>query len=74
MNNLKRMRMAANLSQSEMAERSGIKLRTIQEYEQGKKNIDGAKLATLSALAQALDCRIRDIMENPPTNVDKIRL
>lgn len=65
MSRLKERRTAAGLSQSELCQLSGIKARTIQEYEQGKKNIDGAKIATLAALSVALGCRITDIMENP---------
>ena len=66
---LKNFRTMRRLSQSELAERAGVSLRTLQEYEQGKKNIDGAKIATLASLAVALDCNIVDIMEKPTLNV-----
>lgn len=60
--NLHEMRIKAGLSQSQLAERSGVNVRTLQSYEQGEKNIDGAKLNTLINLSNALGCKIRDIV------------
>lgn len=65
MSRLQEMRTRAGISQSELAKRSGVGVRLIQDYEQKHKNIDGAKIATLAALSRALECRITDIMENP---------
>lgn len=61
---LKDKRTEKGLSQSQLAEKSGVNVRAIQFYEQGIRNIDGAKLETLVALAFALDCRISDILES----------
>ena len=61
---LKNVRLAKGMSQSELAEKSGLNLRTIQSYEQGAKSIDGAKLESLADLALALDCNIVDILES----------
>ena len=64
MNKLKEQRQKANLSQSELAAISGVKLRSIQHYESGARDIDGAKLDTLCTLALALNCKVYDILEN----------
>lgn len=61
--NLKRFRHIAGLSQRELAERSGVSLRTIQQYEQRKKNINKARVDTLLPLSVALYCEIRDLLE-----------
>lgn len=65
MSNLKNARIRAGLSQSELAKQSGVNFRMLQYYEQGVKNIDGAKIETLAALARVLGCGISEILENP---------
>lgn len=65
MSNLKNARIAAGISQSELAKQTGVNLRMLQYYEQGVKNIDGAKIETLAALSRVLGCGISDILENP---------
>lgn len=62
--NLKRIRMEAGLSQSELANISGVPVRTIQEYEQGRKNINKAQVEYLMMLSQALCCDIKDLLES----------
>lgn len=62
MSNLKRIREEKNLTQSKLAEISGASLRTLQDYEQGHKDINGVKGITLYKLAQALDCKIEDLL------------
>ena len=53
------------LSQSELAEQSGIKVRNIQMYEQRVNNIDKAQVQTLYKLSRVLGCDIEDLLENP---------
>ena len=53
----------AGLSQSELAEMSGVSVRTIQQYEQRQKSINRAKAETLLRLARALCCDMEDLME-----------
>ena len=60
---LTRLRNAAGLSQSELAERSGVNIRIIQAYEQRMRDINKAQLATIANLAQALDCDAIDLLE-----------
>lgn len=61
--NLKRLRQAAGLTQKELAEKSGVNLRTIQNYEQGFKDINGAHVITALAIADALKTDVRNILE-----------
>ena len=53
---LTRLRLAAGLSQNELAERSGVNVRAIQGYEQKKRDINRAQFQTVLSLAVALDC------------------
>ena len=61
---LKFMREDKNLSQSELAEKSGVSLRTIQAYEQGYKDINKAQVVAVLQLAEALECDVYEII-NP---------
>ncbi|MBR0373489.1 MAG: DUF3990 domain-containing protein [Mogibacterium sp.] len=64
--NLKRIRSAARLSQSGLAEASGVSLRSIQMYEQRNKDINKAQAATVRQLARALGCQMADLLEPEP--------
>ena len=61
--NLKLLRQKAGLSQRELAELSGVPLRTLQQYEQRQKNINKAQAEYLVMLAKTLCCRVEDLME-----------
>lgn len=61
--NLKLLRKRVGLSQRELADLSGISVRTIQQYEQCQKNINKAQAEYLVLLAQVLCCEITDLME-----------
>lgn len=61
---LKEMRQAAGLSQSQLAEKTGINVRTLQHYEQGSKNFDHARIDTILKVCLALDCKLENIVEN----------
>lgn len=63
MSKLKLRREAFNLSQSQLAERSGVNLRTLQDYEQGRKDINKAQGLTLYKIAQALNTSVEDLLE-----------
>ena len=63
--NLKRIRMARGLSQSQLARLSAVKLRSIQLYEKRVNDIDKAQGHTLYRLARVLGCEIEDLLENP---------
>ena len=61
--NLKLFRQSAGLSQRELAEQSGVPLRTIQQYEQRQKNINKAQAEYLVMLAKTLCCEVEDLIE-----------
>lgn len=61
--NLKLLRQNAGLSQSKLAELSGVPVRTIQQYEQRQKNINKAQAEYLIRLAQALCCEAANLIE-----------
>lgn len=63
MSKLKEIRESKNMTQSKLSEISGVNLRTLQDYEQGKKDINGVRGITLYKLAQALECMIEDLLE-----------
>lgn len=61
---LQEIRKARGLSQSQLANKAKVNFRTLQYYEQGATDINGAKLSTLIKLAQALECKITDILSD----------
>lgn len=63
MSKLKTIRESKEMSQSKLAEVSGVNLRTLQYYEQGYKDINKAQGITLLKLSQALECTIEDLLE-----------
>ncbi len=64
-NRLKELREKVGLSQAQLAAASGLNLRVLQNYEQGVRNLNGAKLVTLLQLCKALGCTLRDIVTDP---------
>ena len=60
---LKQYRQRAGLSQSQLAEESGVPLRTIQQYEQRQKNINMARAEYVIKLAKALYCKPEELLE-----------
>lgn len=61
--NLKRLRTTYGCSQRELAEMSGVSLRSIQMYEQRQKDINKAQSDSLYRLAKALGCTMEDLLE-----------
>ena len=61
--NLKRIRTTKGYSQKKLAEQSGVSLRSIQMYEQRRKDINKAQSNSLFRLAKALYCTMEDLME-----------
>ena len=61
--NLKRIRTAYGCTQAELAESSGVSLRSIQMYEQRNKNINKASADTLYRMAKVLGCTMEDLIE-----------
>lgn len=63
MTNLKRIRLATGITQATLAESAGVSLRTLQDYEQGRKPINQAAAVTVYRLAQALGVTVEDLIE-----------
>lgn len=63
MNKLKQIREAAGITQAELAKKTGISVRVIQNYEQGTRPINGARVITVKRIADALGCQIEDLIE-----------
>lgn len=61
--NLKLKRRQVGLSQKQLAELSGIPLRTIQQYEQRQKDINKAQVGYLIQLSKTLCCEVECLIE-----------
>ncbi len=59
---LKDIREKKGMTQAELAERSGIKLRTIQHYEQGSMDINKAAALSVWTLSEALGVDVKDLL------------
>lgn len=60
---LQAQRKKCGYSQRELAEKSGVNLRTLQQYELGTKDIGKASVQAVASLANALGCRVEDLLE-----------
>lgn len=60
--NVRRLRNAADLSQTALAEKSGVSRRMLVAIEAGEKNVS---LATLDRVAEALDVAFSDLIQAP---------
>ncbi|SHJ52295.1 helix-turn-helix domain-containing protein [Hespellia stercorisuis] len=59
---LQQLRKASGYSQRELAEKSGVSIRMIQQYETQTKDISKAAGGTIRALANVLGCRMEDLV------------
>lgn len=64
MNKLKAKRLEAGMSQSQLAEKANLNVRTIQHYEQGSKNFDHARIDTILKVCLTLNCKFGEVIEN----------
>ena len=63
-------RKISGYSQRELAEKVGVNLRTLQQYEIRAKDINKAAAITLLALSKALGCRVEDLLEYDDTEAE----
>ena len=61
---LKYMREEKGMTQSSLAEKSGVSMRIIQAYEQGYKDINKAQVVKVLQLAEALECDVYEIIND----------
>ena len=52
------------ITQKELAEKSGVNIRMIQQYESRVKDINKAAVITVMSLSKVLGCQVEDLMEN----------
>ena len=64
---MKELREKAGLTRAQLSEQTGISFRTIEAYEQGRKDINGAKLKKLLKLCQALGCSLSELLTDEET-------
>ena len=64
--NLVLMRKAKNLTQEEVARRSGLATVTISKLEEGRNH--DPRVSTVSKLARALDCPVGTFFSQEPAN------
>ena len=67
---LQMQRKKCGYSQRELAERSGVNVRTLQQYEMRAKDINKAAVSTLMSLARALSCKVEDLLEYAIVDAD----
>lgn len=56
-------RKAAGLSRKDLEEKSGVGWEVIKKYEIGARDINIARVDIVRALAQALGCKIEDLLD-----------
>ena len=59
---LTKIRQDRNLTQKELAQKSGVSIQAIRNYEQGVKPIESVQYSILKKLAGALECSVEDIV------------
>lgn len=67
---LQTQRKISGYSQRELAEKVGVNLRTLQQYEIRAKDINKAAGSTLLALAKVLGCRVEDLLEYDNSEIE----
>ena len=70
---LKEMRKMAGYSQKELADETGINIKNIGFYENGNRDINGAKFATLLTICQALSCDLEDILTDEKIPIPSVQ-
>ena len=63
MTNLKHYRENKNLSQRQLSEQAGVNVRTLQDYEQGRKQLGQATAATVLRIAKVLGVTVEDLIK-----------
>ena len=63
-------RKISGYSQRELAEKAGVNLRTLQQYEIRAKDINRAAGSTLFSLAKVLGCRVENLLEYDSNEIE----
>lgn len=62
--NLKRIRVLKGFTQQDVADLSGINIKSISAYEQDPEKINKASLETAAKLSDCLGCEIEELLES----------
>ena len=65
MTNFKKMRMKKGYSQGKLSKASGVKVRTIQAFDQIPGKIDNASFRIVAKLAYTLQCSPAELFDSP---------
>lgn len=68
-NNIRELRTARGLTQTELAEATGINRRHLQKLELGQLDIERVMLKTLLALSDALNVPLEALFERDPASI-----
>lgn len=68
---LQAQRKISGYSQKELAQKAGVNLRTLQQYEIRAKDINKATGATILSLAKTLGCRVEDLLEYDNSEIEE---
>ena len=60
---LQEARLKRGMTQKQLAEQAGINFRMLQNYEQGVKLIDNARLETILKICLTLNCKMEEVIE-----------
>lgn len=60
---IKSIREMRGMSQSQLAELTGISVRVLQNYEQGTRPLNGARAITVYRISKALQCTVEDLLD-----------
>ena len=60
---LKRRRISAGYTQSELSEASGVNIKSLTNYEQDPKKLNSASVSSIIKLADCLGCHVEDLVD-----------
>ena len=73
MSRIKEIREKNNLSQSQLAEKMCISIRTLQAYEQNQRDLSIAKFDVVLKACVALNCTLKEMFEDDENISDLIK-
>lgn len=69
MTGLQKVRIDNNLTQADLAAQTKMNIRSLQYYEQGRKDLAHVRIDKLLRLCIALKCKISDIIDDPQCKI-----
>lgn len=70
---LKQWRNIRGVKQEELSDKSGVSLRSIVKYENGKDNLRNAKYSTIVKLCKALDISVKNLFLESTSEKSEMR-